>query len=184
MYPVRFQLHIVLQDRPCTRRGILSSVSSIFNPLGFIAPLILEGKSILQELCSNEVDWDDPNPDAVKARLEKWRSELHLLQQFSVSRRFKPETFGRVVRRELHHFCDASNKGNGQCSYFRLENKFAQIHCSFVNGKSRVTPLKPVTIPRLELQAALTSVRVSQQLYLELILRMFKRFSGRTARWS
>ena len=131
-----FQFHIVLQDRPCTQRGILSTISSIFDPLGFIAPLILEGKSILQELCRNEVDWDDPIPDAIKARWEKWRSDLHLLQQFSVSRCFKPENFGRVVRRELHHFCDASNKGYGQCSYFRLEDEFAQIHCSFVSGNS------------------------------------------------
>ena len=166
-----FCFRIVLQDRPCTRRGILSTVSSIFDPLGFIAPVILEGKSILQELCRNEVEWDDPIPEVVKARWEKWRSELHLLEQFSVPRCIKPEDFGCVVKGELHHFCDASNKGYGQCSYLRLENEFNKIHCSFVNGKSRVTPLRPMTTPRLELQAAVTSVRVSQQLHLELDLK-------------
>ena len=46
-----FQFNIVLQDKPCTRRGILSTISSIFDPLGFVAPLLLDGKSILQELC-------------------------------------------------------------------------------------------------------------------------------------
>ena len=51
-----FQFHLVLQERPCTRRGILSSVSSTFDPLGFIDPLVLEGKSILQDLCRHEVD--------------------------------------------------------------------------------------------------------------------------------
>ena len=55
-----FQFNIMLQDKPCTRRGILSTVSSVFYPLGFVAPLLLDGKSILQELCRHEVDWDDP----------------------------------------------------------------------------------------------------------------------------
>lgn len=51
-----FQFRIMLKDRPCTRRGILSTVSSIFNPLGFVAPVLLEGKSILQDLCRDGVD--------------------------------------------------------------------------------------------------------------------------------
>ena len=57
-----FQFNIVLQDKPCTRRGILSTVSSVFDPLGLVAPLLLDGKSILQELCRHKVDWDDPIP--------------------------------------------------------------------------------------------------------------------------
>ena len=69
---------------------------------------------------------------------------------------FRPEDFGKVVKRELHHFSDASTKGYGQYSYLRLTD--------------RVTPLKPVTIPRLELQAAVMSVKVSQQLHRELDL--------------
>ena len=73
-----------------------------------------------------------------------------------------------MTKRELHHFSDASNKGYGQCSYLRLIDERGQIHCSFVIGKSRVTPLKPVTIPRLELTAAVTSVRISDQLRREL----------------
>ena len=54
---------IALKDRPCTRRDILSTVSSIFDPLGFVAPVLLEGKSILQELCRKNLGWDDPVPD-------------------------------------------------------------------------------------------------------------------------
>ena len=50
-----FQSNIVLQDKPCTRRGILSTISPIFEPLGFVAPLLLDGKSILRELCRLDV---------------------------------------------------------------------------------------------------------------------------------
>ena len=81
---------------------------------------------------------------------------------------FRPEDFGKVMKKELHHFSDASTKGYGQCSYLRLTDDSNNIHCSLVMGKSRVTPQKPVAIPRLELQAAVTSVKVSQQLHREL----------------
>ena len=149
-----FQFTIVLQDKPCTRRGILSTVSSIFDPLGFVAPLLLDGKSILQELCRREVGWDDPIPDEVKVKWEKWRSDLLEVQRITIPRCYKPDNFGRVVNAQLHHFSDASVKGYGQCSYLRLVNENQKVHCSFVMGKSRVAPLKPVTIPRLELTAA------------------------------
>lgn len=163
-----FQFSIVLQDKPCTRRGILSTLSSIFDPLGFVAPLLLDGKSILQELCRREVGWDDPIPDEVKVKWEKWRSELLEVQRISIPRCYKPDNFGSVVNAQLHHFSDASVKGYGQCSYLRLVDENQRVHCSFVMGKSRVAPLKPVTIPRLELTAAVCSVRINQQLRREL----------------
>ena len=163
-----FQFSIVLQDKPCTRRGILSTVSSIFDPLGFVAPLLLDRKSILQELCRHEVGWDDPIPDDIQVKWEKWRADLLQVQRISIPRCYKPENFGRVVNAQLHHFLDASVKGYGQCSYLRLTDEHQRIHCSFVMGKSRVAPLKPVTILRLELTAAVCSVRVSQQLRQEL----------------
>ena len=80
-----------------------------------------------------------------------------------------PEDLSNVVK-ELHHFADAATKGYGQCSYLRLTDDSKNVHCSFVMGKSRVTRLKPVTIPRLEQQAAVMSVTVSQQLHRELDL--------------
>ena len=159
-----YNFRITLTDKPCTRRGMLSTVSSIFDPLGFVAPVLLEGKKMLQELCKENTGWDDPVPTELKAKWERWRSNLPLLQEFSVPRCYKPRNFDRMTKKELYHFSDASNKGYRQCSYLRLTDERGQIHCSFVIGKSRVTPLKPVTIPRLELTAAVTSVRISDQL--------------------
>lgn len=163
-----FMFTIVLQDKPCTRRGILSTVSSVFDPIGFVAPLMLEGKSILQELCRQDLGWDDPIPADVKMRWEKWRTELIQLKSLLIPRCFKPKDFGRVVKAELHNFSDASTIGYGQCSYLRLVDENNKIHCAFVTGKSRVAPLKTVTIPRLELTAAVCSVRVSQQIHQQL----------------
>lgn len=104
--------------------GEASCLQLIFDPLGFITPVLLEGKSILQDLCLQEVDWDDPISDEIKGRWEKWKAELLVLQQFSVLRCFKPDDFGLVVKKELHHFSDASSKGYGHSSYISLDSLF------------------------------------------------------------
>ena len=162
-----FEFRIVLQDKPCTRRGILSTVSSIFDPLGFVAPLLLGGKTILQQLCREDLGWDDHIPSDIRAKWERWRNELMQIQCISITRCYKPEGFGHITRTELHHFSDASTRGYGQCSYLRMMDEDGQIHCTFVMGKSRVTPLKQVTIPCLELTAAVCSTRISQQIHRE-----------------
>ena len=163
-----FQFRITLKDKSFTRRGIISTVSSIYDPLGFAAPFLLQGKRILQDLCKEKVEWDDPIPDELRARWEKWRSELVLLEEMKIRRCYKPNNFGKLKSIEVYHFSDASADGYGQCSYLRLVDDKNRIHCSFLLGKAPVTPLKPVTIPRLELTAALVSVKVSQTLQEEL----------------
>ena len=66
------------------------------------------------------------------------------------------------MKAEVHHFSDASEEGYGQCSYLRLINEFGTIHCSLLIGKSRVSPIKYVSIPRLELTAATLSIKMSK----------------------
>jgi hypothetical protein len=163
-----FQFSMTLSDQPLTRRGILSTISSIYDPLGFLAPFLLVGKQILQDMCRGNQDWDSPLSESLRSRWEKWRSSLILLKQFKIQRCVKPEGFGNVMLVEIHHFSDASTLGYGQCSYLRLVNEKQQVHCSLLMGKARVCPLKVVTIPRLELTAALVSVKVSKFLRREL----------------
>ena len=131
-------------------------------------PVLLIGKRILQQLCKDNADWDDPIPEKLKVQWERWRADIHLLEQMKVPRCFKPDEFGNLKRVELHHFSDASTDGYGQCSYLRLTNEMDKIHCSLVIAKSRVTPLKQVSIPRLELNAAVLSVKISATLQDEL----------------
>lgn len=166
-----FQFRITLSDKPLTRRGILSTVTSIYDPLGFISPVVLVGKQILQQLCADQTDWDSPISDLLKAKWECWRNDLHNLDSLRIRRCLKPDGFGQVVSTELHHFSDASNKGYGQCSYIRLVDDKQHIHCSLVMSKARVVPLKPVTVPRLELTAAVVSVKIGAVLERELELK-------------
>ena len=159
---------ITLQDQPLTRRGILSSVSSIYDPLGFAAPFVLKGKQILQEMCRDKLDWDEPLPDSLRPQWESWRDQITHLSDLVVPRCTKPADFGDVEVMELHHFSDASLSGYGCCSYLRQINTQGQVHCALVLAKSRVSPLKAVTVPRLELAAAVTAARNSKLLQREL----------------
>ncbi|PIK42690.1 hypothetical protein BSL78_20459 [Apostichopus japonicus] len=163
-----FQFKITLKDQPLTRRGILSTVSSVYDPLGFVSPVVLIGKQILQSLCNDHMAWDCPLPEELRATWENWRRNLCKLDELKFERCYKPVGFGKVVRVELHHFCDASTKGYGHCSYLRLQNGLNQVHCAFVMGKARVAPIKSITIPRLELTAAVLSVKISLLLRKEL----------------
>ena len=134
-----FNFTLSLRDRPCTRRGILSTISSIYDLLGFVAPVLLESKTILQELCRNNTGWDDPVPNDIQSKWFKWKSELEDLQSFAIPRCYKPINFGRVVRAEIHHFSDACFKGYGQCSYLRMVNENGKICYSFVLGKLKIS---------------------------------------------
>lgn len=163
-----FQFRIVLNDRPLTRRGILSTINSVYDPLGFLAPVLLIGKQILQCMCREKADWDTPLSPDLKQRWELWLEDLPSVDKLQIARCMKPKDFGKVVAVQLHHFSDASTAGYGQCSYLRLVDDEQRVHCSLIMGKSRVAPLKYVTIPRLELVAALVSVKVSSLLQREL----------------
>eukprot|EP00794_Sanderia_malayensis_P021143 gene21143-biopygen14691 len=162
-----FQYDVNIPAREVTKRGILSFVSSIYDPLGIVAPFVLTAKIILQELCLEKLGWDDEIPQTAINRWNSWIKELPNLVKLAVPRCFQPENFGEVKRVELHHFCDASENGYG-ASYVRTISREGEINCSFAIGKSRLAPLKPMTIPRLELSAATVAVKLDRMLKREL----------------
>ncbi|XP_067295957.1 uncharacterized protein [Pseudorasbora parva] len=72
-----FKFKVQLKNQPATRRGILSTVASVYDPLGLIVPVLLRGKRTLQEVCKRGSGWDDPLPDALNLRWERWRQDLN-----------------------------------------------------------------------------------------------------------
>ena len=155
-----FGFKIQLPEKPLTRRGILSLVSSVYDPLGMVAPVILPARQILQELCRLKLGWDEKIPENLEQTWWNWLRDLSLLSNYKVRRCLKPDGFAHPVSSQLHHFADASENGYGTVSYLRMLNQYHQVHCAFLMGKARVVPLKPVTIPRLELTAAAVAVRM------------------------
>ena len=97
-----FGFKIIIKEQPATRRGILSVVSSIYDPLGFAAPFILPAKIILQDLCKKKLYWDDKIPDEDLKRWRTWLEALPKLEEFSTDQCFKPPDFGEVASCQLH----------------------------------------------------------------------------------
>ena len=153
-----------------TRRGILSYVASVYDPLGLAAPMALPAKRILQELCRLGHGWDEELPEQVLKPWKAWESSFQVLPSVKIPRCYKPVEFKGIKSIELHHFTDASVSGYGTASYLRFTDVENRIHCSLVMGKSRVASLKTVTVPRLELTAATLAVKVNKQLREELPL--------------
>lgn len=167
-----FRFSINVQERPATRRGMLSVVSSIYDPLGLVSPCILPAKLILRQLCKDKLGWDQNMPEKQAQQWFRWQKDIQQLSDFSVSRCFKPNNFGPTESAQLHHFADASENGYGTVSYLVLTNEHGEKHCSFVMGKSRVAPLKQVTIPRMELTAAVVAAKMDRMLKQELQLQL------------
>ena len=167
-----FTFSIEVKPHSVSRRGILSIVSSIYDPLGFLAPVILPARQILQGLCKTKLGWDDQIPQEMAQVWQKWLNSLTLLDAFKIARSFAPKDFGEITAAQLHHFCDASERGYGSVSYLRLTNTRREVSIAFVMGKARVAPLKQTTIPRLELGAAVLAVRINKMLKTELEINM------------
>ncbi|KAL9958369.1 hypothetical protein ACROYT_G035375 [Oculina patagonica] len=163
---------VVPKTKPFTRRGILSVTSSIYDPLGMVSPIVLPAKKLLQDLCKQKLGWDEEISDEESQRWQTWLSDLPLLSRVALPRCLKSTDFGRINTVELHHFADASQIAYGTVSYVRLVNEEGQIHCSFLVGKSRLAHVKQMTIPRLELSAAVLAVKLDQTLREELELKI------------
>ena len=149
----------LVNEASVTRRAIVSAVYSLFDPLGFIAPYVMKAKLLLPMLCRKGVGC--PTSRKREAQWKLWLADLPKLQAIRVDRCFKHVGFGVVKEIQLHLFSDASRLDYSAVAYLRLEDTNEQIHCAFVMGKSRLAPLREISIPRLELTAAVISVRLS-----------------------
>ena len=81
-----FQFQVRLKDKPVTRRGILSALSSLFDPLGFVAPIILTAQLILQDLCRRKLGWDEGIPKEDARKWRSWLGDLTNLSQVTIPR--------------------------------------------------------------------------------------------------
>lgn len=130
-----FAYSIKLQDKPMTRRGILSVVNSIYDPLGFLVLVVLPAKLLLRDLCKEKQGWDEEISGKQADQWCRWLEDLAHLSDFSIKRCVKPVGFGRTVEARLHHFADASENAYGTASYIVLVDEQGRTHCSFILGE-------------------------------------------------
>ena len=168
----RFVLLPDLPSRPFTKRGILSTINSLFDPLGMVSPVLLQGRLMQREILSNKkdlskYDWDDNLPQPYFQKWSEWLLSLDRLAELSTPRSFFPEGFA-PIRQELHVFSDASQKAIGYVAYIRSINKECESHVSFVTASSKLAPKASTTIPRLELNAAVEACKAGFKINSEL----------------
>ncbi|XP_067024040.1 uncharacterized protein [Acropora muricata] len=154
-----------------TKRGVQSRVSSVFDPLGVLSPYLFLAKSLIQTLWRKRKHVDEPLDPGDLVVWEKWSADLSSLQEFQLPRWTSIDKPSDALV-QLHHFGDASEKGFGAVCYIRYTFPDGRIHVSFVIAKNRVAPLKQLSIPRLELQAALLAARLADTVKRELDLHI------------
>lgn len=101
------------EEKPYTRRGVLSTVNSLYDPLGFVAPITLQGKALLQELSSEQSEWDAPLLPQKEAEWNSWKNSLMALEDLHIQRFYIPVSLSSTQRKELCIFSDASTVAVG-----------------------------------------------------------------------
>ncbi|XP_028399264.1 uncharacterized protein LOC114522722 [Dendronephthya gigantea] len=141
-----------------TKRAILSQVARIYDPLGVAAAFLIRAKIEMQKLWLEGLQWDDELPPNLQITWIRFFQEMNDLNNVTFERSLTPDSvIGAPV---LCIFSDASIEAFGACAYIRWETENNTFVTRFIAAKSRVAPLKSLTIPRLELQAAVLATRL------------------------
>ena len=143
-----------------TKRIILSTVAKIFDPLGLVAPVTVTAKIILQKLWALKINWDESVPCDLYTIWKNFMKSLPELNSITIPRRVIHDS----TQVQLHGFCDASQYAYGACIYLRTMYPSGTYRAKLLCAKSKVAPLKQLTIPRLELCAALLLARLTNKI--------------------
>ncbi|XP_063758758.1 uncharacterized protein LOC134877255 [Eleginops maclovinus] len=156
-----FTFQVADAEKPYTRRGVLSTVNSLFDPLGFAAPVSVQGRSILRELTTESCDWDAPLPEEKYREWKLWRDSLKELEQLKIPRQYTSISLRQACSKELCVFCDASTIAIAAVAYVRTTDASSNVEVGFMFGKAKLAPRPETTIPRLELCAAVLAVEIA-----------------------
>ncbi|KAE8608068.1 hypothetical protein XENTR_v10011388 [Xenopus tropicalis] len=121
-----FTFQVSTEERPFTRRGVLSTVNSLYDPLGFVAPITVQGKLILRQLTEDRVDWNVTLPADLQPKWEKWKLSLKVLKQLQIPRNYLSCSLSLTKEREIHIFCDASNEAVAAVVYLKASDSSGQ----------------------------------------------------------
>lgn len=137
---------------PITKRNVLSVIAQIYDPLGFVAPLVIIAKIFMQKLWLAKVQWDEPLTTLLKQEWLTFSRNILELSELKISRCLFVGN-NEIKTIELHGYSDSSLKAYGCCIYLRVIYQNNQVSCNLISAKSRVSPLRTVSLPRLELCA-------------------------------
>ncbi|XP_068720412.1 uncharacterized protein [Montipora capricornis] len=156
----KFQVNLPGKSHNQTKRSFLKKIATLFDPLGQLSPYTVRAKVLLQEMWASGVDWDEPISTILSLRASQWFDELAVLPSLHIPRCLRTPCVVRDVT--LHTFVDASQEAYGAICYTRHVYEDGSVSCCLVASRSRVAPLKAVSIPRLELMAAVVGLKLCE----------------------
>ncbi|XP_078051418.1 uncharacterized protein LOC144477563, partial [Augochlora pura] len=139
-----------------TKRRVLAEIAQIFDPLGLIAPVIIRAKIFMQELWQGKVGWDESLSQDLHSRWVNFRRDLAEITTVQIPRR----VLSSYVDVDMHGFADASERAYGAAVYLRSRASDGRWVVRLLCAKSRVAPLKTISVPRLELCGAVLLARL------------------------
>lgn len=163
-----FRFTVPVKEKPFTRRGLLSTVNSLFDPIGFITPITISGKILLREATPPGVDWDEPLPSSYLQKWTEWQSSLQSLIEVAIPRMLSHVSVSLAKTAEVHIFCDASEKAIGASAYIKVEDDQGHNSVRFLMGKGKLAPPRGHTIPRLELCGAVLATELAEIISIQL----------------
>ena len=157
-----------------TKRMILSVVYGIYDPLGFLTPLIIKAKVLLKKLWCCKLDWDETVPTEIFKEWCNFKRNMSVWKELLFRRCVKPyENVGDPI---MITFCDASDDAFGACCYFRWQTRDGSFRAQLIASKSRVSPMKVKSIVRLEICGAVLGTRLAQSIENETRFEIKKRY--------
>ncbi|XP_071650767.1 uncharacterized protein [Temnothorax longispinosus] len=141
------------ETKVTTKRTLFSKISQVFDPLGLITPLLINGKCIMQRLWLFEIGWNQTLPPEFLSTWEKYYTSLPRVNELRIPRNVIPANSSEKF--DIFKFGDASEKAYGACLYAVSIDKSGKVQSHLICAKSKVAPLKTISLPRLELEAAL-----------------------------
>ena len=135
-----------------TKRSVLSNIARIYDPIGLLGPVIVNAKLLMQRIWQSNTDWDESLPQDIHTAWLHIKEQLPALNKIEFERK---TVIHNAIRTEIHGFCDASEKAYGACIYIKSKGSDGTVMINLLCSKNRVAPLKTISLPKLELCAAL-----------------------------
>jgi len=148
-----------IKPQPTTKRTVLSITAQLYDPLGWLAPVVVRAKILIQSVWLQGLDWDTPLTPRDSELWADFTADLPNIERIRVPRWICHQSEDAI---ELHGFADASERASAAVLYIRVIGLDGQSKVFMIAAKSKVAPVKQVSLPRLELcAAALLSTLVS-----------------------
>lgn len=161
----QFQYSFKLPEpkEPITKRVILADVQRLFDPLGWLAPAVIQTKLFIQSLWLQGITWDETVSETTAEQWASLRDSFKILPEMKLER-WMYVTEANMKDATIHGFCDASTKAYAAVAYLRVPCETGEIKTSLIAARTRVAPIKPMSLPRLELSGAVLLSRLLKQI--------------------